>query len=198
MWWKNGMWQPEVVKQLHLFKTDNLLESQKEKTIQPCCEVGHVVPTVQHCGLKFFFMLLMTNWPLYFLHKHDSISWVLISVYWGGEHTSNKNWDWKTNVGEKYNMDDASQISKHIPMEFSLEHSLHFCTIVALPLPPFRGALSYKSWQWRHFKFCSSWATGSPCKGTAFVFACLFYKNCLKLLLFKNPALRRLLETRDV
>lgn len=115
-----------------------------------------------------------------------------------GEHTSNKNWDWKTNVGEKYNMDDASQISKHIPMEFSLEHSLHFCTIVALPLPPFRGALSYKSWQWRHFKFCSSWATGSPCKGTAFVFACLFYKNCLKLLLFKNPALRRLLETRDV
>lgn len=33
----------------------------------------------------------------------------------------------------------------HLPIEFSLEQSLHFCTILALPLPPFNGALSYRT-----------------------------------------------------
>lgn len=28
------------------------------------------------------------------------------------------------------------------PIEFSLEQSLHFCTMLALPLPPFSGTLS--------------------------------------------------------
>lgn len=31
-----------------------------------------------------------------------------------------------------------------LPIEFSLEQSLHFCTMLALPLPPFRGALSWR------------------------------------------------------
>lgn len=30
------------------------------------------------------------------------------------------------------------------PIEFSLEQSLHFCTMLALPLPPFRGVLSWR------------------------------------------------------
>lgn len=29
-----------------------------------------------------------------------------------------------------------------IPIEFSLAQSLHFCTMLALPLPPFSGTLS--------------------------------------------------------
>lgn len=42
-----------------------------------------------------------------------------------------------------------------LPIEFSLEQSLHFCTMLALPLPPFRGVLSCRmrknnTGEWRH------------------------------------------------
>lgn len=31
-----------------------------------------------------------------------------------------------------------------VPIEFSLPQSLHFCTMLALPLPPFNGTLSWE------------------------------------------------------
>lgn len=43
-----------------------------------------------------------------------------------------------------------------LPIEFSLEQSLHFCTMLALPLPPFRGVLSWgikkkqQTGEWQH------------------------------------------------
>lgn len=41
------------------------------------------------------------------------------------------------------NMDNISlTVCQLIPMELSLEHSLHFWTMLALPRPPFSGTLS--------------------------------------------------------
>lgn len=47
-----------------------------------------------------------------------------------------------------FNLNDVMircQTRLYQPIEFSLEQSLHFCTMLALPLPPFNGALSWRT-----------------------------------------------------